>query len=66
MIQQRKILEHPDLQIELITNAKGKDVFMGRSRRYEPFEAAADTAIDCFFKFDIQLAEQKLIAALIR
>ncbi len=65
-MRQQKILDHPDLQIELITNAKGKDVFTGKSRKYEPFEAAADSAIECFFAFDIQLAEQKIIAALMR
>lgn len=59
----RNLLQHPDLEIEMIVNATGEDMFVGRSSRYEPFEASAASAIECFFKFDIQLAEQKLLAA---
>lgn len=65
-MRNNKLLEHPDLEIEVVKDAKGKDIFLGKSRRYEPFEAAADTALDCLFKFNIQLAEQKVIAALMR
>ncbi len=60
----RKILTHPDLEIELTRNAKGEEAYVGRSKRYEPYEASATTAIDCLFKFNIQLSEQKVIAAL--
>jgi hypothetical protein len=63
---QQKILNHPDLEIELTRSKKGEDMYVGRSSRYEPYEAFADTAIDCFFKFNIQLAEQKIIAALLK
>jgi hypothetical protein len=62
----RKILSHPDLEIDISSDKKGNDVYLGRSNRYEPYEASAETAIDCFFKFNIQLSEQKILAALIR
>ena len=62
----RKILSHPDLEIEITYDKKGNDVYLGKSSRYEPFEATAATAIDCFFKFNIQLSEQKVLAALIK
>jgi hypothetical protein len=61
-----KILNHPDLEIELTKSKNGEDMYIGRSSRYEPYEASANTAIDCFFKFNIQLAEQKIIAALLK
>jgi hypothetical protein len=63
---QRKILSHPDLEIEISSDKRGNDIYSGKSRRYEPFEATAETAIECFFKFNIQLSEQKVLAALIR
>ena len=59
------VLVHPDLEIRMERNKKGENVYVGTSHRYEPFEASASTVIDCFFKFNIQLAEQKVIAALI-
>lgn len=59
------VLVHPDLEIRMETNKKGECLYVGTSHRYEPFEASASTVIDCFFKFNIQLAEQKVIAALI-
>ena len=61
-----KILLHPDLEIDKTSDANGKDVYIGKSKRYEPYEASARTAIDCFFKFNIQLSEQKIIAALMK
>jgi hypothetical protein len=64
--QKRRALIHPDLEIEITRNKKGEEVFVGKSKKYEPYEASADTAIDCFFQFNIQLSEQKIIAALIK
>jgi hypothetical protein len=66
MIQQiRKILSHPDLEIDLVRDKNGKDSYIGQSKKYEPFNASAGSAYDCFFKFNIQLAEQKAISAFI-
>jgi hypothetical protein len=62
----RKVLSHPDLEIEIVTDKKGNDIYAGTSKRYEPFEATAETAMDCFFSFNIQLSEQKVIAALLK
>jgi hypothetical protein len=62
----RKVLIHPDLEIEITRDTKGEDVYVGRSRKYEPYEAFAKTAIDCFFQFNIQLSEQKVMAALMK
>ena len=66
MKQKGKILEHPDLQIEMVCNAKGEESYSGRSQRYEPYEASAPTAVDCLFMFNIQLSEQKIMAALLK
>ncbi|MCE3281828.1 MAG: hypothetical protein K0Q66_565 [Chitinophagaceae bacterium] len=64
MINQiRKILSHPDLEIDLVRDKNGKDSYVGLSKKYEPFTASAGSAYDCFFKFNIQLAEQKVISA---
>lgn len=66
MINKRKVLAHADLEIELLTDKNGIDLYSGKSSRYEPYQATAKTAIDCFFQFDIQLAEQKKLVALIQ
>lgn len=63
--EQCKILMHPDLEIEKTKNKNGENIFVGKSKKYQPYEASAHTAIDCFFKFNIQLSEQKIIAALL-
>lgn len=60
------ILTHPDLEIVLTRDKNGREVYIGRSHRYEPYEASAPTIMDCFFKFNIQLAEQKRLAALLK
>lgn len=60
------VLSHPDLEIEIVNDKKGRNVYLGRSNKYEPFKASAETAIDCFFQFNIQLSEQKVLAALMR
>ncbi len=58
-----KVLQHPDLEIGRMKGENGNDLFVGRSKKYEPYEASAETALDCFFKFNIQLSEQKLIVS---
>jgi hypothetical protein len=63
---ERKVLQHPDLEIDLVSDTKGNDMYIGKSKRYEPYEASAGTAIDCFFKFNIQLSEQKIIASFLK
>lgn len=63
---QHKVLIHPDLEICVSTDKKGHDVYTGTSKKYEPFEATAASAIECFFKFNIQLADQKLIAGFLK
>jgi len=60
------VLQHPDLEIGRMKGKNGADLFVGTSKKYEPFEASAETALDCFFKFDIQLSEQKLIVSLLK
>jgi len=62
----KTVLQHRDLKIEMHYDKAGKEVFTGTSTRYEPYQATAATAIDCFFCFNIQLSEQKQIAALIK
>lgn len=62
----RKILEHPDLQIELMLDNNGKELYIGHSEKYEPHTASARSAYDCFFKFNIQLAEQKVLSGFIK
>jgi hypothetical protein len=61
----KKILIHPDLQIEMVTDNKGNELYIGHSEKYEPHTASAATALDCFFKFNIQLSEQKIISGFI-
>ncbi len=58
----RIILDHCDLMIKVDYDKDGNAKFVGKSTRYEPYEAIASSAIDCFFCFNIQLAEQKKIA----
>jgi hypothetical protein len=60
------VLNHPDLEIECSTDKQGNEKYIGRSKKYEPYEASAKTLIDCFFQFNIQLSEQKAIAVLIK
>lgn len=64
-ITERRILDHSDLVIEVHYNKHGKAFFVGKSARYEPYEASASSVFDCFFCFDIQLDEQKRIAVLL-
>ena len=59
------ILDHPDLTIEVSHDVKGHNLYSGKSLRYKPYEAVANSALDCLFCFDIQLAEQKKIAGLL-
>ncbi len=62
----KTILQHRDLKIELHYDKTGKEIYTGTSERYEPYQATAATAIDCFFCFNIQLSEQKQLAGLIK
>ena len=62
----RLVLQHTDLTIELSYDRQGNELYTGTSPKYEPYTAIAKTIMDCFFQFNIQVAEQKEIAALIR
>ena len=57
-----RVLDHPDLTIELHKTTKGHPYFVGASNKYEPLSAVSDSAWKCFLKFDIPLWEQKVIA----
>jgi phage pi2 protein 07 len=61
----KKVLAHPDLQIEMSIDNNGKELYTGHSEKYEPHTASAGTVLDCFFKFNIQLSEQKVISGFI-
>jgi len=62
---EKTILSHDDLTIKVSYDQKGQMMFEGRSEKYKPHHATAATLLDCFFCFDIQLADQKKIASLL-
>jgi hypothetical protein len=53
------ILDDEDLLIEEYKDEKGKSYYVGTSKRYQPYHAKSNDPVMCFFKFNIQLSEQK-------
>ena len=60
-----KVLDHPDLTIELCKDQSGQLVYVGRSKKYEPNFATSRTALRCLFKFYMLVEEQRKLSQLI-
>lgn len=61
-----RILDDPDLVIDLYRDKYGRLLYEGYSDKYEPKTAISDSAWKCLLKFDIPLWEQKRLAELIK
>lgn len=60
------VLNDKDLLIKCYKDQKGNIVYVGTSDRYSPYYATSkSSALQCLFKFNIMLDDQKRLGSLI-